>query len=124
MRGLLAAGGELRIGVYARFSAANLYMTLMWLARNRMRNSLSDWRSHFAEGSRLGDPVVIKIRGRGEVEAMLARAGFEVVRYGRKGFVQRYLPGVGRFLEPDGAVLNTFAAVLGWYHCFICRPRQ
>lgn len=118
---LLAEGGELRIALYARFSFFNIWMCLMWLLSDRFQHSLLDWQSHLAEGSHLGDPVVIKIRNRREIQAMLERSGFEVVRYGKKGFVQGYLPGVGHFLKPNGRVLNGLARLLGWYHCFVCR---
>jgi 2-polyprenyl-3-methyl-5-hydroxy-6-metoxy-1,4-benzoquinol methylase len=121
IRGLLRPGGELRIAVYAKFSVFNAWMIATWLLKNKMRSPLSDWQSHLAEASLLGDPVTIKIRSRTEVESTLTGAGFDVVRYGRKGFVTRYLPGIGRRLRPDGPTLNAFARVLGWYHCFVCR---
>lgn len=121
IRELLGPDGELRIAVYSKYSFFNIWMIATWIVRNYMHNPLDDWRSHVAEGSHLGDPVVIKIRSRREVQELLEASGFEVIRYGRKGFVQRYLPGVGRFLKPDGSVLNTFAYILGWYHCFVCR---
>lgn len=118
---LLRPGGDLRIAVYSKYSFFNAWMFATWIFRNRMRNSRDDWSSHVAEGSNLGDPVVIKIRSRGEIQELLEANGFEVIRYGRKGFVQGYLPGIGRLLKPDGPVLNAFAHVLGWYHCFVCR---
>lgn len=121
IHGLLGPSGELRIAVYSKYSFFNIWMIATWIVRTRLRNPLDDWRSHVAEGSNLGDPVVIKIRSRREVQEMLEASGFEVIRYGRKGFVQGYLPGIGRFLKPDGSVLNTFAHILGWYHCFVCR---
>lgn len=121
IRELIGPDGELRIAVYSKYSFFNIWMIATWIVRNHMVNPLDDWRSHVAEGSNLGDPVVIKIRSRLEVQELLEASGFEVIRYGRKGFVQRYLPGVGRFLKPDGSVLNTFGNILGWYHCFVCR---
>jgi 2-polyprenyl-3-methyl-5-hydroxy-6-metoxy-1,4-benzoquinol methylase len=120
---LLAPGGELRLAVYSRFSVFNVWMISTWLLCDRMRHSLSDWQSHKAEASHLGDPVVIRIRGRREVESLLEAAGFHIVRYGRRGFVTGYLPGVGRFLKSDGITVRTLASMFGWYHCFICRPR-
>lgn len=118
---LLQPGGELRVAFYSRFSFFNAWLVATWLVRNRMRNTLADWQSHVAEGSPLGTPVVIKIRSRAEIQKLLEDNGFEVVRYGKKGFVQRYLPIIGRFLAPDGVMLDGFARLLGWYHCFICR---
>ena len=121
MNTLLAKEGELRIALYAKFSLFNAWMNLQWWLRDRRHHTLVDWQSHLAEGSYLGDPVVIKIRHRQEIQSILERAGFEVIRYGRKGFVQGYLPGIGRLLSPNGWVLNCLAYVLGWYHCFVCR---
>lgn len=118
---LLGPGGELRIAVYSKYSFFNIWLVATWIFRNRMRNPLDDWRSHVAEGSNLSDPVVIKIRSRGEIQSLLEASGFEVIRYGCKGFVQGYLPGLGCFVSPDGPVLNAFAHILGWYHCFVCR---
>ena len=121
LKSLLVDGGELRIAVYAKFSFFNIWMITMWFLRNRRKNSLIDWQSHLAEGSQLGDPVVIKLRNKAEVQEMLENAGFTVVNYAKKGFVQRYIPFFGKYLDPNGLVLNSLASVLGWYHCFICR---
>ena len=119
---LLKPDGELRIAVYSRLSFFNAWLVMTWLLRNRARNRLADWQSHLAEHSPLGDPVVIKIRTRVEVQRLLEASGFKVVRYGKRGFVSRYLPFLGRFLAPDGVVLGICARSLGWYHCFICHP--
>ena len=64
---LLSEQGELRIAVYSKFSFFNFWMAITWLFKNRMQNSFSDWQSHLAEDSHLGDPVVIKIRNRNRV---------------------------------------------------------
>lgn len=118
---LLAPGGELRIAVYAKYSFFNAYLVATWL-RQAGRVPLDAWRSHLAELSPLDRPVTIKIRGRGEIERLLSRAGFRVRRYAREGFVQGYLPVIGRRLDADGAVLRALARRLGWYHVFICEP--
>lgn len=118
---LLKSHGELRIAVYSKYSFFNLWMVVTWLVKNRMVNTLDDWRSHLAEGSNLTDPVVIKIRSKSAMLKLLKDNGYEVVRYEKKGFVQGYLPGIGRFLKPDGFVLNSLGHLLGWYHCFICK---
>lgn len=120
---LLKPQGEFRLAVYSFFSFFNVYLFVSWVLKNRLRSTLTDWQSHVAEGSSLGDPVVIKIRSRARVQRMLQASGFEVVRYAKKGFVQRYVPLVGRYLNPDGWVLNQCAGMLGWYHCYICRKR-
>ena len=46
--------------------------------------------------------------------------GFRVQRYAKCGFVQSYVPLVGKHVHPDGRTLNAFASLLGWYHCFLC----
>jgi SAM-dependent methyltransferase len=120
IRDLLAPDGRLMIAVYSKYSFLNAYLCATWLIRGRGR-SLDDWRSHWAEGSAFGCPVTIKIRSRSAVEAMLRRCGFAVERYCKRGFVQNYLPVVGRRLSPDGFALNLLGGLLGWYHIFICR---
>ncbi|MGH8139430.1 MAG: class I SAM-dependent methyltransferase [Steroidobacteraceae bacterium] len=117
---LLAPQGRLLLGVYSRCSFFNCYLLATWLAIGRARMPLDDWRSHLAELSPVGDPVTIRIRSRRAVERLLRQCGFKVERYWKRGFVQRYLPGVGRYLQPDGAVLNACGMLLGWYHLFEC----
>jgi len=120
IRGLLAPQGRLLLGVYSKYSFFNTWLLATWLGRNRARSPLDDWRSHVAEASPLGDPVTIRIRSRREVQRLLRSSGFEVVSYRKRGFVQRYLPLLGRQVHPDGTVLNACGAVLGWYHLFEC----
>jgi SAM-dependent methyltransferase len=124
VRELLAPGGRLLLGVYSRYSFFNAYLCATWLLRQRARSALDDWRSHIVEGSPLDDPVTIRIRSRRQVERLLRGCGFAVQRYLKRGFVQRYLPLFGRYLAPDGAVLNACGAALGWYHLFECTPTQ
>jgi 2-polyprenyl-3-methyl-5-hydroxy-6-metoxy-1,4-benzoquinol methylase len=118
-RTLLAPDGRLVISVYSKYSFFNLYLCLTWLRRAR-RLSLDAWRSHIAEDSPLDSPVTIKIRSRRAMGDLLAAAGFRVLRYHKRGFVQGYLPGIGRFLAPGGAVLTGLGRGFGWYHLFIC----
>ena len=121
---LLSNQGELRIGVYSKYSFFNLWLVVTWLVKNRLKNSLVDWKSHLAEGSDLNEPVVIKIRSKKAVLELLKDSGYEVVRYEKKGFVQGYIPIIGRFLGPDGPVLNGLGSLLGWYHCFVCKKNE
>jgi 2-polyprenyl-3-methyl-5-hydroxy-6-metoxy-1,4-benzoquinol methylase len=121
LKSLLSENGELRFAVYARFSFFNIWMITMWIFQNRMKNSLKDWQSHLAEGSFLGDPVVIKLRNKSEIQSMLEKTGFTVINYSKKGFVQGYIPFLGKYLNPNGWVLNKLGSLLGWYHCFTCR---
>jgi 2-polyprenyl-3-methyl-5-hydroxy-6-metoxy-1,4-benzoquinol methylase len=116
--------GELRIAVYSRYSFFNFYLLTSWILKNRIQNSLDDWRSHVAEGSQLGTPVIIKIRSKRQAESLLKQCGFEVKRYWKRGFVQNYIPFLGKKLHPDGSVLNALGAMLGWYHVFHCRVKQ
>lgn len=120
--GLLRPGGELRVAVYSKFSFFNAYLTAAWAWKQR-DIAFDDFRSHVAELSEIGNPVTIKIRSRRQVQGMLEEAGFEVRRYARRGFVQNYLPVVGKKLKPDGPLLNGLGSLLGWYHCFICSVR-
>jgi SAM-dependent methyltransferase len=120
IRTLLASDGKLMIAVYSKYSFFNVWLVITRWSRGR-KYSLDDWRSHVAERSDLGSPVVIKIRSRREIEALLQSGGFVVERYYKRGFVQNYIPILGRFLKPDGATLNALGRILGWYHIFICR---
>ena len=119
LRTLLRHDGRLKIAVYSKWSFFNAVMFAKWLLRNDI--SLHDWRSHFAEGSPLGEPVTIKIRSRRQVEKVLRSSGFDVVRYNKCGFVQKYIPCLGQFLSVDGITLRSLGAMLGWYHVFECR---
>ena len=124
IRELLANNGELRIAVYAKYSFFNCWLLFTWVLRNRIKNSFSDWQSHIAEGSELGNPVVIKIRSKKEVAQLLEKSGFEILSYSRNGFVQGYIPVIGKYLNPRGRVLGLLAKFLGWYHCIICTPHK
>jgi 2-polyprenyl-3-methyl-5-hydroxy-6-metoxy-1,4-benzoquinol methylase len=121
---LLVENGQLRIAVYAKYSFFNIWLAFTWIVKNRAKNSFADWQSHVAEGSQLGDPVVIKIRSKKEVEELLQSTGFDIVKYSRNGFVQGYIPLIGKYLKPNGKVLSFFGRYLGWYHCFICTPKD
>jgi len=119
LKSLLSQDGELRIAVYSKYSFFNAYMIVTWFLRARGR-SLDDWRSQTAEHSEPGNPVTIKIRSRKDVQKTLEKSGFRVVRYEKRGFVQNYIPVVGKHLKPNGPVLTALAKALGWYHCFTC----
>lgn len=120
-RSLLKPGGRLIIAVYSKYSFFNAYLLATWLGHGA-RVPFDAWRSHVAEESPLDAPVTIKVRSKRAVRQLLENAGFRVVRYHKRGFVQRYLPGIGRFLAPDGLTLNALGALLGWYHIFACEP--
>src|SRR5690606_5083854 len=106
----------------SKFSFFNIYLVVMHTLRAR-HMELDDWRSMYAEGSEPGNPVTIKIRSRSEVEKLLRGTGWTVKSYAKRGFVQNYIPVIGKkLLKPDGVMLNMLGSVLGWYHCFVCVP--
>jgi 2-polyprenyl-3-methyl-5-hydroxy-6-metoxy-1,4-benzoquinol methylase len=121
LHSLLKNDGELRIAVYSKYSFFNAYLIATWFFKNRLQNTLRDWQSHVAELSDLGAPVTIKIRSKREIARALREARYEIVRYEKRGFVQNYIPLIGRRLKPDGSTLTTLASLFGWYHCFICK---
>lgn len=119
---LLTDEGQLMIGVYSKYSFFNAYLCATYILNGRKRSvGLNDWKSQVAELSPPGTPVTIRIRSKREVEDLLAQSGFRVIEYHKRGFVQNYLPVIGKFLKPDGYTLNALGSMLGWYHIFICR---
>lgn len=121
IRTLLTINGQLMLAVYSKYSFFNVWLVVTWWLRGR-GHSLDAWKSHVAELSDIDTPVTIKIRSRREVDQLLKEAGFTTDQYYKRGFVQGYLPYLGRYLKPDGLVLNMCGRMLGWYHIFICRP--
>lgn len=121
---ILKNNGQLRIAVYSKYSFFNYWLIFTWIFRNKMKNSFMDWQSHIAEGSELGNPVVIKIRSKKEVVSLLENSGFKILNYSRNGFVQGYVPIIGKYLEPNGKILKFFGKFLGWYHCIICTSNK
>ena len=121
---LLQDDGQLRFSVYASGSFFSIYMLITWIFINRMKNTLHEWVSHKAEDSDIDNPVTIKIRSKNQIIKSLKEANFEVISHHRKGFVQGYIPFLGKFLHPDGMVLNFFGSFLGWYHCFTCKVKK
>jgi SAM-dependent methyltransferase len=117
---MLKPDGQLMIAVYSKLSLFHIYMRVVHALACRGRRCFAEWSSSFSENSEPGNPVVMKIRYRSEVESLLGEAGFRVAEYSKRGFVQNYLPGIGKAFRPDGVVLNALARVLGWYHCCIC----
>ena len=123
IRTLLREDGRLMLAVYSKYSFFNAYMLLRWiLSGSFLNHRLDAFRSHLAEGSPLESPVTIRIRSKSEVLSTI-RKNFGVVRYHKKGFVQRYLPVIGRFLKPDGLVLGRLGSLFGWYHVFILKVK-
>lgn len=122
IRQILKDDGELRVSFYSKYSFFNAWLIFTWLVKNRLKTSLDDWRSHIAEGSELGKPVVIKIRSKKQIERLLVSEGFKVVSYAKRGFVQNYIPIFGKMLRPNGKTLTFCGCFLGWYHCFVCKP--
>jgi 2-polyprenyl-3-methyl-5-hydroxy-6-metoxy-1,4-benzoquinol methylase len=123
MRELLVPGGQISIAVYSSVSVFNAYLVATWLLRNKGKNTLHEWTSHVTEGSPLDKPVTIKIRTRKPLERMIRDAGFRITSYDKRGFVQNYIPLLGKRLAPNGPVLRACGRILGWYHCFFAEAR-
>lgn len=117
IKSLLHPNGKFYIAVYSKWSFFNLYLFLTWILNSRPKSHFDDWRSHIAEHSHLGSPVTIRIRSRSEFQRAVEAAGFRVDRYEKRGFVQNYIPIIGKYLVPDGVVLRALGSILGWYHC-------
>ena len=113
----LKPGGRLMVALYAKHSFFNVYLVATWIAKLKfLKTPFNAWQSHVSEGSTLDSPVVIKIRSKKEIVKLYESAGFKLVNYQKHGFVQNNLPIVGKFLDPDGSVLNRLGGLLGWYH--------
>ncbi len=121
---LLKDNGTLRIALYAKFSFFSFYMYFTWVVKNRCKVPLKTWQSYLAENTDLDKPVTIKVRNRMEIENILNRAGFRIIRYQKRGFVQNYIPYFGRYLSPDGNALNFLGSILGWYHILWCEKSK
>jgi len=121
IRQLLTDDGTLLFSVYSKYSFFNAYLLASWLIKHRCSVPLDHWRSHFAEASPLEEPVVIKIRPKRKVTRLVEQSGFRVESYFKRGFVQKYVPLVGKILDPDGVTLNALGRMLGWYHIFRCK---
>lgn len=113
---LMIRGGELRVSLYSKFSFFNIFMFATWVVKNRCSVSFNHWQGYVSDGADFCHPVTIKIRTKREIVKLYERCGFEVLHYTKRGFVQNYIPILGRFLRPDGIVLNACGALLGWYH--------
>lgn len=118
---ILKDDGKLLFGVYSKYSFFNAYLLITWVFKNFCRNSFLDWSSHIAEDSELLKPVFINIRCKKEIVKLIKKTGFKVVRYSKCGFVQNYIPILGKYFSPNGKVLTFLGSILGWYHCFECQ---
>jgi SAM-dependent methyltransferase len=121
---LLKDGGLFMFAVYSRYSFFNFYLLCRWVLSGYFRKCpFHAFQAHLAELSPLDDPVTIKVRSRAAVLSLIAPY-FKVLHYDKKGFVQKYVPVVGKYLSPDGRVLNALGRLLGWYHVIIATPRR
>lgn len=118
---LLKPGGELRVALYSKYSFFNMYLLGTWIVRNRCRLPFNVWQGHVSDGAECDHPITIKIRSRRTIEVLYKAAGFEVAAYQKRGFVNNYLPIVGRFLRPGGPTLTLLGALLGWYHVYVLK---
>lgn len=115
----LNLNGELRVALYSKYSFFNIYMTATWLVKNRCRMPYKNWQGKLADMSDPESPLTIKIRSKREVISFYKKAGFRLSSYKKRGFVQRYLPIIGKYLKANGVTLNLLGSVFGWYHVCI-----
>jgi len=113
---ILKDQGELRVGLYATVSFFNAWMFAMWLLRNRCRMPFNVWQGVLADKSDPDAPITMKVRNKSEIVRLYEQQGFRLKQYHKKGFVQNYLPWLGKHLHPDGVVLNRLGDQLGWFH--------
>ena len=94
-------------------------MLATWVIKNRCSVPFNVWQGFVSDAAAFDSPITIKIRSRAEIQKLYKKAGFRVHRYWKRGFVQKYLPVIGKLFQPDGVVLNACGSLLGWYHVFI-----
>jgi ubiquinone/menaquinone biosynthesis C-methylase UbiE len=124
IKDILNPGGELRLAVYSQWSFFNAYILATWLLRNRRKVGFNLWQGYLTDASSFDNPIVVKVRSKSDVQRMLERNGFGVKKYWKRGFVQNYIPWIGKRFEPNVMVLNTLGSVLGWYHVFIVEVKR
>ena len=124
IKNILKKNGELRIAVYSKYSFFNIYMFVTWIIKNKCKVSFNKWQGHISDAASFNHPITIKIRSKKEVLSLYESCGFNIKSYHKRGFVQNYIPILGRFLKPDGVVLNFFGSQLGWYHVFIFEHKK
>jgi len=113
---LLTQDGQLRVGLYSKYSFFNIYMFVTWVLRNKCKVPFNHWQGHISDGAEFEYPITIKIRSKKEILKLYQSVGFKVKSYYKRGFVQNYIPIFGKNFNPDGVFLNFMGSVLGWYH--------
>lgn len=122
-KSLLTPDGEMRLAVYSKWSFFNAYILATWLIRNRCRVKFNLWQGHLTDASSFDNPIVVKVRSKSQYKDLLEQNGFVIKTYYKRGFVQRYIPALGKFLHPNGYILNVLGSLFGWYHIFIVKTR-
>jgi SAM-dependent methyltransferase len=124
VRRLLVDDGLFLYAVYSKYSFFNVYMFARWLLSPQwLCYPFVAFQAHLAEGCPLDRPVTIKVRNKRDVMKLLG-PHFEIVSYQKKGFVQNYIPCFGKYLKPDGWILNILGRAIGWYHVIIARKSK
>ena len=116
---LLKDDGELRVGLYSKYSFFNFYMFFTWIIKNRCKETFNSWQGHISDGAEFHYPITIKIRSQRDILKLYESIGFKVRSYQKMGFVQNYIPFLGKFFNPDGVFLNFMGSLLGWYHIIV-----
>jgi 2-polyprenyl-3-methyl-5-hydroxy-6-metoxy-1,4-benzoquinol methylase len=113
--------GAFMFAVYSKYSYFNAFMFAKWIWSGAARHyRFSAYQAHVAEAASLDFPVTIKVRSKAEVMRLYSKY-FLIAAYCKRGFVSRYLPFIGKYLQPDGMVLNACGSMLGWYHVMIAK---
>jgi SAM-dependent methyltransferase len=121
---LLKDDGLFMFAVYSKYSFFNAFMWAKWYWSGAFRKcGFNAFQAHLAEAAPLHQPVTIKVRSKSEVLGLYSKY-FRMVDYHKRGFVQGYLPGIGKYLGSDGSVLNACGRLLGWYHVVIAKKRS
>ena len=84
---ILDKDGELRVGLYSKYSFFNAYMLATWVIKNRCSVPFNVWQGFISDAAAFDSPITIEIRSRSEIKKLYEKAGFRVGSYYKRGFV-------------------------------------
>jgi SAM-dependent methyltransferase len=110
---ILNKNGELRVGLYSKYSFNNMRIVCEWLILNTCKMDFNIYQGTRTDNSDPDNPLVVKIRSKREIVKLYKSAGFELSQsFKRRGAIPR----LKKWFKPDGFILDIFGRLFGWYH--------